>query len=139
SSVIRYKGKEWKTSEFFKREGKGWYGSDRLFSAEDGTTYLWKLEKNVSEVSTLVSSSPQKPSHQPNQKQAPTCINIFPAGEHIVDLIILTFLYIERLRIQRISHHQSPHDKGDNNHAINKQALKNGTNSKRQSALINLA
>ncbi|KAF4615071.1 hypothetical protein D9613_003479 [Agrocybe pediades] len=26
SSVIRYKGKEWKTSEFFKKEVRGWYG-----------------------------------------------------------------------------------------------------------------
>ncbi|KAF4615070.1 hypothetical protein D9613_003478 [Agrocybe pediades] len=163
---------------------------DRLFSGEDGMTYIWRLEKNVSEVSTPVSPSPpytlnttcfpgkqlflldsdphekhgkahvpllvaryahpsetteqhpekkEKTSYQPNQKQAPTCINIFPAGEHIVDLIILTFLYIERLRIQRISHHQSPHNKGNNNHTIDKQGLKNGTNSRRQSPMINIA
>ncbi|KAF4614502.1 hypothetical protein D9613_003484 [Agrocybe pediades] len=29
SSVIRYKGKEWKTREFFKKEGRGWYGRRR--------------------------------------------------------------------------------------------------------------
>ncbi|KAJ3502817.1 hypothetical protein NLJ89_g8718 [Agrocybe chaxingu] len=109
---------EWKTSEFFRKEGWGWYGSNRIFTGSDGKEYRWKMGSSVSELflhdtakdTTKHDSKTHVPLlvarfHDPQvsmyQKRRPASLEIFPVGEHMVELILITFIYIEKMRTDR--------------------------------------
>ncbi|RDB30110.1 hypothetical protein Hypma_013945 [Hypsizygus marmoreus] len=103
SSRLRFQDREMKTRAFFRKQGFGCRGRNRVFVAPDGREYKWKLNSRPPELrtnderQTLVArfhlwrhpyfSSPPTPS-----------LEILPAGEHIADMILVSFIYIERLR-----------------------------------------
>ncbi|KAF5379133.1 hypothetical protein D9615_005855 [Tricholomella constricta] len=121
SSILRFYGREMRTRSFFKKQGWGWHGCDRVFAAPDGREYRWKLgtaapEAGILDLTLYLMANPylsQLRSH--NEKQTlvarfnpggNSCffsarspfLEILPAGEHIADAIVVSFVYIEKLR-----------------------------------------
>ncbi|PPQ65833.1 hypothetical protein CVT24_012060 [Panaeolus cyanescens] len=119
STVIRHFQHRWKTSEFFKKQGSDHYGSDRVFTGFDGKKYMWRMKSTLSELyllepepaSEAESEQRQHPVliarlHNPNvgvsfEKRHPPSLDIFKGGEDMMDLILITFVYIEKVRRER--------------------------------------
>ncbi|KAG5637189.1 hypothetical protein H0H81_005446 [Sphagnurus paluster] len=103
SSVMRFGGNEFKTKDYFRKEGLGPYGRHRVFTASDGREYKWLLQDSKSklitndEAKTLVASFHVK-HFGIIGKARPASLEIFPPGEHIVQEILITFIYIEKIR-----------------------------------------
>ncbi|KAL0570908.1 hypothetical protein V5O48_011048 [Marasmius crinis-equi] len=107
SSKFRFgDGLEVTAKSFFRKEGWGPYGRHRVFTAKDGKEYKWLLHWWNSELITndenkiKVAKFTQKGLGIIG-KSHPGFLEIFPAGEHMVDEIFMTFVYIERLRKEK--------------------------------------
>ncbi|ESK83750.1 hypothetical protein Moror_2091 [Moniliophthora roreri MCA 2997] len=107
SSKFRFgNGGEITAKEFFKKEGWGPYGRHRVFIAKDGREYRWNLGLVRSELFLKDSAkTPVAKFHRKSSrvvgKSRPAYLEIFPAGEHMVDEIFVTFIYIEKLRKEK--------------------------------------
>ncbi|KAF9269828.1 hypothetical protein L218DRAFT_292011 [Marasmius fiardii PR-910] len=106
SSKIRFgDGQEVLTQEFFRKVGWGPYGRHRVFTGKDGKEYKWLLLWFHSELvtndekKTVVAKFAQKSFFV--KKSSPGLLEIFPPGEHMVDEIFTTFIYIEKLRKEK--------------------------------------
>ncbi|KAK0211829.1 hypothetical protein IW262DRAFT_1280228 [Armillaria fumosa] len=104
SSVMRFKGKEFKPSDFLKKQGWGWYGKNRVFEGPDGKEYKWKMTSTSKLFRNDGSDTPIAKWHirkcglfNPG-KAMPAYLEVFPEGEHMVDLIFFTFIYVEKIR-----------------------------------------
>lgn len=115
STKLNVAGKEFTANEFFEKAG--WLGKTRSFTAWDGNMYRWDLkDRNVKlyrcsqfnespglEAELLIaefdaataSATPIAGSQR--RKVTPPSLVIYPAGEPIIDLIIVTFIYGELL------------------------------------------
>ncbi|KAH7908291.1 hypothetical protein BJ138DRAFT_1091492 [Hygrophoropsis aurantiaca] len=99
SSIFRMNGQEIRTKEFIPSSGL--QGRKRTFTGPDGKSYKWVL--NFSSVTLELADGSQ--TNLANFKR-PGCfgvksdavLQISPAVYHMVDLIIITFIYIEKLR-----------------------------------------
>ncbi|KIJ92579.1 hypothetical protein K443DRAFT_685168 [Laccaria amethystina LaAM-08-1] len=104
-SRIRYGGEELLTSEYF-RKTKGWgdLGKGRVFTAPDGKEYTWKLGIRVPELVTK-EERPVAVCRRGRigvvREARPPSLEILPDGEHMIDLIVVTFVYTEKLRTDR--------------------------------------
>ncbi|GLB35659.1 hypothetical protein LshimejAT787_0212240 [Lyophyllum shimeji] len=106
SSVLRFGGKEILTKEYFRKEGWGAYGRHRVFTASDGREYKWLLQTFTPK---LIVNDESKgvvaKFHRRNLgiigKPRPRSLEIFPAGEHMVQEILVTFVYVEKIRKDR--------------------------------------
>jgi len=103
STKIRFAGNDLDDKTFFRKEGLGWYGlRDRVFTATDGKEYKWFLGARIPELKLNdESKTPVAQFHEKIGvfKQArPAFLEIFPAGEHMVDEILVTFVYIAKLK-----------------------------------------
>ncbi|KAF9009728.1 hypothetical protein BDQ17DRAFT_1235777 [Cyathus striatus] len=104
-SRIRYRGQESSVNDFFgkKLDWTG-FGSYHVFTGPDGKEYYWKLG-TTAEVLFLNDDSKTPVAHFHHKhygifrKKRPASLEIFPAGEHMMDLILVTFIYIEKLRV----------------------------------------
>ncbi|KAF8957749.1 hypothetical protein BDZ97DRAFT_1706486 [Flammula alnicola] len=104
STIIHHMGNNWKASDFFRKEGWSWYGRDRIFTGPDGKEYAWKMGPTVSEL-FLVPTDPKAEHTLVARFRTPhvgiihetrlPSLEIFPAGEDMVDLILTTFIYNE--------------------------------------------
>ncbi|KAH7908311.1 hypothetical protein BJ138DRAFT_1013027, partial [Hygrophoropsis aurantiaca] len=80
----------------------------RTFNGPDGKSYMWSLGKWVP-ILYLNDGSDKVIArfHRSNMgiigKQRSACLEISPEGEHMVDIIIITFIYIEKLRRRKES------------------------------------
>ncbi|KAF8894852.1 hypothetical protein BD779DRAFT_867293 [Infundibulicybe gibba] len=98
SSIIRQAGQEVETKTFFQKEGLGW---DRVFMAPDGKEYRWELGLKTS---TLVTNDKAKTRvarfHRKHYifNRRPASLEIYPGGEEIMDTILVTFIYVEKIR-----------------------------------------
>ncbi|TFK34267.1 hypothetical protein BDQ12DRAFT_763694 [Crucibulum laeve] len=107
SSRIRYQGQDVEASVFFRKSGFGWYGRHRIFTAPDGKEYKWKLGMKAPEL--VMNDGSKTPIARCHRKKfgilskaaCPASLEIFPAGKHIADVIVVTFVYIEKLRKDR--------------------------------------
>ncbi|KAF8652775.1 hypothetical protein AX16_004167 [Volvariella volvacea WC 439] len=106
SDIISMGGQDHEASSFFKKGGLGWYGRDRVFTGPDGKEYVWELGISTSKLylndgsKTMVANYYTKFwsfRHKPENAY----LEIMPNGEHMVDLIMITFLYIEKIRDER--------------------------------------
>ncbi|KAF8888281.1 hypothetical protein BD779DRAFT_1672364 [Infundibulicybe gibba] len=117
---IRMGGEEIKTKHFFRKVGWGWAGRDRLFTAPDGKEYKWKMGmeslsvcprfvdiQGTTDIRLHAACGEQcsrdartsKVSSKELYHQPPSgSLEILPAGEHIMDMILVTFIYIEMAR-----------------------------------------
>lgn len=103
SSILRFRGSEFETSSYFHKEGLGVYGRHRAFMAPNGLEYKWLLGAFTPElVAKDRAKTPIARFHRPSLgifgKAKPASLEIFLAGEDIVETIVITFIYIEKLR-----------------------------------------
>ncbi|ESK91644.1 hypothetical protein Moror_10690 [Moniliophthora roreri MCA 2997] len=107
SSKFRFgDGMEVMSKDFFRKEGWGPYGRHRVFTAKDGKEYKWLLGWWESELILNDGSKTQvakfnRKSFGVIGKASPAYLEIFPPGEHMVDEIFVTFVYIEKLRKEK--------------------------------------
>ncbi|KAF8162634.1 hypothetical protein B0H34DRAFT_692229 [Crassisporium funariophilum] len=106
NSRIRYAEVDVPVNEFFKKQGWGWYGRNRVFKGPDGKEYTWHLTSRVSKLFTNdTAKTPIASFHRRRlgvlTDPRPASLEIFPAGEHMTDLIVVTFVYVEKLRTDR--------------------------------------
>ncbi|KAG7086972.1 hypothetical protein E1B28_002888 [Marasmius oreades] len=97
-------GAEIEAKAFFRKEGWGPYGRHRVFTAKDGREYKWYLRLWYSELA--VNNEGKTPvakfNHKSIRGKRPSgYLEIFPAGEHMVDELFTTFIYIEKLRKEK--------------------------------------
>ncbi|KAF8888287.1 hypothetical protein BD779DRAFT_1785833 [Infundibulicybe gibba] len=102
SSTIRMSGEEIKTEDFFRKVGWGrCIGRSRIFTAPDGKEYKWKIGMGSSTLRANDSTKTRIAKYHPGNyiiNRRPASLEISPAGEHIVDVILVTFIYIEMIR-----------------------------------------
>ncbi|KAF8162640.1 hypothetical protein B0H34DRAFT_649917 [Crassisporium funariophilum] len=111
NSRIRYAGQDVAVSEFFTKKGWSCYGRyavvlNRVFKGPDGKEYTWHLSSSVCKLVTNDAlKNPIASYHTKSlgflSKARAASLEIFPAGEHMIDLILITFIYVERLRRER--------------------------------------
>ncbi|KAF8162645.1 hypothetical protein B0H34DRAFT_692352 [Crassisporium funariophilum] len=105
STRIRYADRDLPTGEWFKKKGWGWHGRNRIFEGPDGREYTWKMFSAVCKL--FVNDATQTPVacfHRSKglfNNARPASLEILAEGEHMVDLIVVTFLYMEKMRDQR--------------------------------------
>ncbi|KIK53227.1 hypothetical protein GYMLUDRAFT_100498 [Collybiopsis luxurians FD-317 M1] len=100
----RYSGTEVQVKDFFKKGAWGNRGHNRVFTGEDGREYKWVLARHRSELySNDDSNTPLAIYHKKNpfKKESARNLEIFPAGQHMIDEIVVTFTYIEVMRKAR--------------------------------------
>ncbi|KAJ3520937.1 hypothetical protein NMY22_g12523 [Coprinellus aureogranulatus] len=81
-------------------------GSNRIFTGPDGKEYYWKLANTKPVLYTNDGTDTRVAKvHSKHYgiigTARPATLEIFPAGEHMVDLIVVTLVYIEKLRRER--------------------------------------
>ncbi|KAG7086350.1 hypothetical protein E1B28_002311 [Marasmius oreades] len=103
-------GQEIEAKAFFRKQGWGPYGRHRVFTAKDGREYKWYLRYWHSELAlnneekTPVAKFNRRSIHKSlfgKPSSGSAYLEIFPAGEHMVDEIFVTFIYIEKLRKEK--------------------------------------
>ncbi|KAF8916992.1 hypothetical protein CPB85DRAFT_1431613 [Mucidula mucida] len=100
STVLEVGRREITAKKYFH---KGWSGG-QTFVAPDGNEYKWIIKKNQPELvrSGMISNTPIAKFHRKHSglftKKRKAYLEVFPAGEHIVDAILVTFIYIETAR-----------------------------------------
>jgi len=104
SSRIRYNGTEMATSDFFRKSG--FLGRDRVFTGPDGKEYEWELKTTVCKLYLKDAPRALVASYHPRsfgiiRDAHPSSFEIFPEGQHMVDLIFVTFIFVDKLRMQR--------------------------------------
>ncbi|SJL09014.1 uncharacterized protein ARMOST_12390 [Armillaria ostoyae] len=104
SSVMRYNGTEVKATKYLKKHGWGWYGRNRVFKGPDGKEYKWilrassKLVLNDGSETLIAKFHTRKYGLFSPAEARPAYLEILPEGEHMVDVIFFTFIYVEKIR-----------------------------------------
>ncbi|KAF9528283.1 hypothetical protein CPB83DRAFT_854776 [Crepidotus variabilis] len=105
SSRIKYGEKDESVSKFFRQGDWGFYGRSKVFTGPDGKEYAWSLTARVPKLHVNGTNTPIAIFHRHRMgiidDARPASLEIFAAGEHMVDLILVTFVYIEKLRRAR--------------------------------------
>ncbi|KAF9463421.1 hypothetical protein BDZ94DRAFT_610006 [Collybia nuda] len=106
SSVIKFGGAEIETKDYFRKEGWGSYGRHRVFTGPDDREYKWILGSWASKL--VLNDGKKTPIARFRQKSYgifgrahSARLEIEPAGEGIMDTILITFVYIEKTRKDR--------------------------------------
>jgi len=100
---MRFGGEEYETGHFFSKKALGFFGRDRVFIGPDGLEYQWSLGIRVPELVRLDSAkTPIARFHRRRigilKKKRLASLEIFPEGTHMLDLIIITFVYVQKIR-----------------------------------------
>lgn len=98
SSVIKYDGMDLVTSQFIPPTGI--LGRRRVFQGPDGRSYKWKIGPNAC---VLMLDGAEVARHHPvntgfRKAGHEAYLEVFSPVEHMVDLVVLTFIYVEKLR-----------------------------------------
>ncbi|KIJ92477.1 hypothetical protein K443DRAFT_685227 [Laccaria amethystina LaAM-08-1] len=107
SSHIRYAGQDLVTRDFFRKGSWSWQGRGRIFTGPDGIEYKWKFGAHIRAELRLNdgTKTPVACYHRRSlgilSPAHPAYLEVFPIGEHMVDLIVVTLIYIERLRQEK--------------------------------------
>ncbi|KAF8552771.1 hypothetical protein OG21DRAFT_1511100 [Imleria badia] len=104
SSTFRINGEEMLSNNFLPRHGM--MGRKRTFTGPDGRPYRWDMLFDVVVMSRDDESTTEVARYHRGSlgiigsKKKP-CLEVDPEVVHMLDLIILTFVYVEKLRIDR--------------------------------------
>ncbi|KAH7924511.1 hypothetical protein BV22DRAFT_501292 [Leucogyrophana mollusca] len=104
SSILRFGGEELKTKEFIPCSGSR--QRTYTFTGPDGCSYKWKHHITVdvlylnNDSRTEVARYHRRSLGIIGEKHDPY-LEVFNQGEHILDLLILTFIYVEKLRMDK--------------------------------------
>ncbi|KIM79626.1 hypothetical protein PILCRDRAFT_823163 [Piloderma croceum F 1598] len=109
SSKLRYDGMELDLSEFLPPEGSlGLVGRPRVFQAPGGISYKWSFGMvdvpvlRTNDESNKIIARFRRQRFGLIGKASHASLEILPgSGEHIQDLIVITFIYVEMLRRKR--------------------------------------
>ncbi|KIK64376.1 hypothetical protein GYMLUDRAFT_412702 [Collybiopsis luxurians FD-317 M1] len=94
----RFSGREIEAKEYIKKESLGLYGRPCTFTGEDGRDYKWCITNlQIKLILNDGSETPIALYHVQTLLKKPY-FEIFPAGQHMVDEIFITFIYTERLQ-----------------------------------------
>lgn len=98
SSVIEYDGMNLMTSQFIPT--KGILGRRRVFQGPDGRTYKWKIgpDECILMLDDMEVARHHPMNHGFKKAGHEAYLEIFSPVEHMVDLVVLTFIYVEKLR-----------------------------------------
>ncbi|KAJ2913761.1 hypothetical protein MD484_g6646, partial [Candolleomyces efflorescens] len=110
NSKFHMEGVPEKANELFKRgrffDGS-WYGSDRIFTGPDGKEYTWALGLNKPSLflndasKTPIAKFHRQHAGSKDKEPVQASLEIYEEGLHMVDLIVVTFVYIEKMRKDR--------------------------------------
>ncbi|KIJ70601.1 hypothetical protein HYDPIDRAFT_105340 [Hydnomerulius pinastri MD-312] len=115
SSKFRFNGKEMETKQFIPRHG--WRGRKRTFTGPDGRPYRWDLQYRVVVLSlddgsrTEVARSHRRSFGIIGAKRDP-CLEVHPDAMHMLDMVVLTFIYVEKIRMQKEGNSRRPNGGG---------------------------
>ncbi|KIM49883.1 hypothetical protein M413DRAFT_59206, partial [Hebeloma cylindrosporum] len=110
SSRIRMGDWDVAANDYFRNEGGrfNFLERNRIFTGPDGREYMWRLGKRRCKASLFVNDSAKTPVACLHRRgpgivgHAPAAsLEIFAAGKDIVDLIVVTGVYMERMRKDR--------------------------------------
>ncbi|KIJ61070.1 hypothetical protein HYDPIDRAFT_177152 [Hydnomerulius pinastri MD-312] len=104
SSTFRINGQQMDSNDFLPRHGV--MGRKRTFTGPDGRPYRWDMDFRVVVLSLDDDSRAEVTrSHRstlgiigPKQQ---ACLDVHPDVMHMLDLIVLTFVYVEKLRMDK--------------------------------------
>jgi len=104
SSTFRTKGEEMQSNHFIPRHGIT--GRKRTFTGPDGLPYRWDMLFDVVVLSRDDGSKSEVARYHrgsfgiigPRKKP---CLDVDPDVTHMLDLIVLTFVYVEKLRMDK--------------------------------------
>ncbi|KAG0696213.1 hypothetical protein DFH29DRAFT_952080 [Suillus ampliporus] len=104
SSKFRFGGTEVATKDFIPR--RGWRGRKRVFTGPDGCSYRWDLQFRVVVLSrddgsrTEVARFHRATLGIIGRKRKAT-LEVSPEVAHMMDTVIMTFIYVEKLRMDK--------------------------------------
>ncbi|EGN95739.1 hypothetical protein SERLA73DRAFT_186926 [Serpula lacrymans var. lacrymans S7.3] len=98
SSKFRFNGNQVRSEDYIP--STGFTRRKRTFIGPDGRKYKWTLGRRTPslELGDIPVARFHKRSLGVIGQSHPPYLEIYPAGEHIVDAIVLTFIYVEKLR-----------------------------------------
>ncbi|KAG2008550.1 hypothetical protein CC2G_013973 [Coprinopsis cinerea AmutBmut pab1-1] len=112
SETIKIGGTETSEEEFFQKDGWSLWGKNRVFTGSDGHRYRWELRAiGGSQLFRINSddSSGEDPVFQFHRAtagvlhdEAPACYEVDPSVEGMLDLIMVTYVFVETKREDRI-------------------------------------
>ncbi|EAU80770.1 hypothetical protein CC1G_04880 [Coprinopsis cinerea okayama7 len=101
-------GQNWETKsgDFFRKKGFSFYGRDRIFTAPDGKEYRWEMQADRAELYMMDEAKTRIVRYHRKKygifhDKAPASLEIEPCAEGMMDVIMLTYIYIEYLRNER--------------------------------------
>ncbi|KAF7441329.1 hypothetical protein PC9H_001678 [Pleurotus ostreatus] len=105
-SRFKYREKDVVIGEFFYKGKQGWRGKDRVFTSFDGQEYRWRMNATYALLTLQDHHRTQIARYEPEEpqligKSKKATLEIYPEGEHMVDTIIVSFVYMEKLRKER--------------------------------------
>ncbi|KAL4259833.1 protein of unknown function DUF6593 [Pleurotus pulmonarius] len=108
SSILKFGGEEVSTSDYFRSTMlSGIINSNRIFTAPNGREYKWRFSQSSKsklytndDSDTLVASF-HGSSIGILSSPRDAYLEIFSEGRHIKDAIVMTFVYVEKLRRDR--------------------------------------
>jgi len=104
ATVITFRGQEFVARDFFRKGKLGLNGHDRIFTALDGREFRWSRGSLASELilndatEAVIASYRRKTLLDMFSKPSKAAIEVLPAFEDMLDEIMVTFVYMERLR-----------------------------------------
>ncbi|EGN95606.1 hypothetical protein SERLA73DRAFT_142418 [Serpula lacrymans var. lacrymans S7.3] len=98
SPIFRLHSNGPRAIDYIQKDGK----REFVFTGPDARSYIWRLYDNVSLELNDGSETPVAHFHGSSWSTGGTviepCLEIFAVGEHIVDIIVTTFVYVEKLK-----------------------------------------
>ncbi|KAF9009723.1 hypothetical protein BDQ17DRAFT_1348727 [Cyathus striatus] len=108
SARIQFKGSSIDPTKLFSQQGWSWFGKTHIFIAPDGRQYKWSLGRRAPQLSLNDATQAPVARFRPSRKgflcfgkETPGILQIYPAGMHIIDLVFMTFIYVEKIRRRR--------------------------------------
>ncbi|EIW74411.1 hypothetical protein CONPUDRAFT_170135 [Coniophora puteana RWD-64-598 SS2] len=102
---FRFEGQELEAGDFIP--WRGFMGRKRAFNGPDGREYEWKMCDNLTscELRTAPDKHTIARSHREHfhffSDNEPPMLEIFPDGYHMVDAIVMTFVFVDHLRREK--------------------------------------
>ncbi|EIW84864.1 hypothetical protein CONPUDRAFT_162187 [Coniophora puteana RWD-64-598 SS2] len=100
SSKFRFNGQEVTSKEYIPGHKIKW---NRDFAGPDGRSYTWVGDMYISKLKLNEGSNPLIAKYQRSNKgiigeKRSAGLEVFEEGYHMLDIIVMTFVYVEKLR-----------------------------------------
>jgi len=104
SSIFTIGGQRLESNAFLPRHG--FFGNKRTFTGPDGRRYRWDMNYRDVVLSLDDTSKTEIARYHRATlgiigKRRSACLEIASDAEHMLDLVVLTFIYVEKLRMEK--------------------------------------